>query len=638
MLQENTPTLLLCEANWLSCGHMKLHLFVIFILLIPINVLGQLTNKQLLQKIDSAWTYLDYGLAPKKARALADELNAIYEENGSYIARINALQIIGESYYYSPHIDSALYWYEKAKAFSKANDDLNELAHTTVSLGSILSEMSRYDEACAQFDESIKIRESLNDTDNLVFIYIKKAWTNNMADKHDLAMEDYLIAEAYAREIKDTAEWANALNGMAIVQKKQNNLEKSEELFLQAIDLQESIGDIFGKTASEGNLAMVYKSMGQYERAYSIYPPLVDLYTKEGFDLGVMSCCINMAICSNFLGEHRRAIKEGKKGEKIAINNSQAESACDISNEIAKAYLQLNILDSAMIWAEKAAVLAEDNFSLEKEMANALTLSEIHAAQGNHRLALDEYKRYSAVKDSIFESEKSRQVLDLQAKYETAQRERQIAILEADAQLKEQTQFTLLLGLIFVFIGAIAIINRETKRRKKAQELHESEIKRARLEQEKLQNELEFKNRELVSKALHIAQKNEMLHEIQERLQQHQNERENEHTEVDQVIRTLNFDQKMSDHWDQFTQTFTETNPNFFRALNEQYQGLTKNELRLCALLKMNLGNKDIANMLNISDDGVKKARYRLRKKLDLQTNESLDEFILRIDSRAFSA
>lgn len=617
---------------------MKLKNYLGLILLIPIGAFGQLSDKQILQKVDSAWTYLDYGLEPKKARALADELNAIYEENGSYIARINALQITGESFYYSPHIDSALYWYEKAKVFSEANNDLNELAHTTVSLGSILSEMSRYDEACAQFDESIKIRESLNDTDNLVFIYIKKAWTNNMADKHDLAMEDYLIAEAYAREIKDTAEWANALNGMAIVQKKQNNLEKSEELFLKAIDLQESIGDIFGKTASEGNLAMVYKSMGQYERAYSIYPPLVDLYTKEGFDLGVMSCCINMAICSNFLGEHRRAIQEGRKGEKIAINNSQAESACDISNEIAKAYIQLNILDSAMIWAEKAALLAEENFSLEKEMANALTLSEIHAAQGNHLLALDEYKRYSAVKDSIFESEKSRQVLDLQAKYETAQRERQIAILEADAQLKEQTQFTLLLGLIFVFIGAIAIINRETKRRKKAQELHESEIKRARLEQEKLQNELEFKNRELVSKALHIAQKNEMLHEIQEKLQQHQNERENEHTEVDQVIRTLNFDQKMSDHWDQFTQTFTETNPNFFHALNEQYQGLTKNELRLCALLKMNLGNKDIANMLNISDDGVKKARYRLRKKLDLQTNESLDEFILRIDSRAFSA
>ncbi len=601
------------------------------------GVSGQLSDKEILQKVDSAWDYLDYGLAPEKARKLAQELDAIYQESGSPTARINALQITGESYYYSPHIDSALYFYEQAKEYCKEVDDMNELAHTTVSIGSILSEMSRYDEACAEFEESIKIRESMNDTTNLVFIYIKKAWTNNMADKHDLAMQDYLVALEFARELKDTTDWANALNGMAIVQKKQRNLEKAEELFLQAIALQEASGDLFGKSASEGNLAMVYKSMGQYERAYSMYPPLVKLYAEEGFDLGVMSCSINMAICSNYLGEYRRAINEGKKGETLAVNNSQAESACDISNEIAKAYLHLNILDSAMIWAKKAAFLSKDNFSLEKEMANALTLSEIHKAQGNHLLALNEYKRYSAVKDSIFETEKSKQVLDLQAKYETAENERQIAILEADAKLKDQAQFTLILGLLFVSIGAFAIINRETKRRKKAQELHESEIKRAHLEQEKLQNELEFKNRELVSKALHIAQKNEMLSEIQERLQQHQEEAENNGSEVDRVIRTLNFDQKMSDHWDQFTQTFTETNPNFFHVLNQQFDGLTKNELRLCALLKMNLSTKDIANMLNISDDGVKKARYRLRKKLDLQTNESLDDFIFKLDSRAFS-
>lgn len=74
--------------------------------------------------------------------------------------------------------------------------------------------MSRYEEACAEFDESIKISESMNDTDNLVFIYIKKAWTNNMADKHDLAMEDYLIAEGYARELNDTMDWEKHSNAV----------------------------------------------------------------------------------------------------------------------------------------------------------------------------------------------------------------------------------------------------------------------------------------------------------------------------------------------------------------------------------------------------------------------------------------
>lgn len=78
---------------------MKLKYYLGLILLVPIGAFGQLSDKQILQKVDSARSYLDYGLEPEKARALADELNAIYEKNGSYIARINALQSTGESYY-----------------------------------------------------------------------------------------------------------------------------------------------------------------------------------------------------------------------------------------------------------------------------------------------------------------------------------------------------------------------------------------------------------------------------------------------------------------------------------------------------------------------------------------------------------
>ncbi|MGB5236435.1 MAG: LuxR C-terminal-related transcriptional regulator, partial [Flavobacteriaceae bacterium] len=56
---------------------------------------------------------------------------------------------------------------------------------------------------------------------------------------------------------------------------------------------------------------------------------------------------------------------------------------------------------------------------------------------------------------------------------------------------------------------------------------------------------------------------------------------------------------------------------------------ITKNELRLMALLKMNLSSKEIATILNISSEGIKKARYRLRKKLDISSEESLQEMVL---------
>jgi len=61
------------------------------------------------------------------------------------------------------------------------------------------------------------------------------------------------------------------------------------------------------------------------------------------------------------------------------------------------------------------------------------------------------------------------------------------------------------------------------------------------------------------------------------------------------------------------------------------YPEVSNNDLRLMSLLKMNLSSKEIANILNISVEGVKKARYRLRKKLNLNTEESPQELVIEL-------
>lgn len=61
------------------------------------------------------------------------------------------------------------------------------------------------------------------------------------------------------------------------------------------------------------------------------------------------------------------------------------------------------------------------------------------------------------------------------------------------------------------------------------------------------------------------------------------------------------------------------------------YPEVSNNDLRLMSLLKLNLSSKEIANILNISVEGVKKARYRLRKKLNLNTEESPQELVIEL-------
>ena len=98
---------------------------------------------------------------------------------------------------------------------------------------------------------------------------------------------------------------------------------------------------------------------------------------------------------------------------------------------------------------------------------------------------------------------------------------------------------------------------------------------------------------------------------------------------LSQLIRSINFDLQDDNNWENFSRYFEEVHKDFNGNVKTKYPSVTSNELRLLALLKMNLSSKEIANILNISPEGIKKARYRLRKKLDLTTEESLQNLVL---------
>ncbi|MGD1945089.1 MAG: helix-turn-helix transcriptional regulator [Croceivirga sp.] len=98
-----------------------------------------------------------------------------------------------------------------------------------------------------------------------------------------------------------------------------------------------------------------------------------------------------------------------------------------------------------------------------------------------------------------------------------------------------------------------------------------------------------------------------------------------------ELIKTINFDQHDDKNWESFTQYFEQVHNDFAINVKKRYPEVTKNELRFMALIKMNLSSKEIATILNISTDGIKKARQRLRKKMGLSPNDSLENSVMTI-------
>ncbi len=173
---------------------------------------------------------------------------------------------------------------------------------------------------------------------------------------------------------------------------------------------------------------------------------------------------------------------------------------------------------------------------------------------------------------------------------------------------------------------------------KKLQYLHQLEIDKAEneliaLRNEKLEAEINFKNTELASSAMHLVQKGELLTSMKSDLNQIMKEVKNQEaaSELKKLVKTLGEDDKMDKDWEHFTQHFDKVHNDFVEKLKEKHPNVTGNEIKLCAYLRMNLSTKEIAQLMNISARGVEISRYRLRKKLKLETKDNLFKYLIDI-------
>ncbi len=187
-----------------------------------------------------------------------------------------------------------------------------------------------------------------------------------------------------------------------------------------------------------------------------------------------------------------------------------------------------------------------------------------------------------------------------------------------------------LLGVSLVFL--IQYYNRR-KLRRKQRDLEEKmkkeqEEKLAAMEKEKLAREIKLKQNELASSTLNIAKKNEMILELKNMLIMNKEKFSNSQR-YRSFIRKLDNSIQDTDDWKRFEVNFKELHEDFFERLLKEYPNLTPKDLKLCAYLKMNLSTKEIAPLMAISIRGVEIHRYRLRKKLEIDSSKSLSNFLI---------
>lgn len=157
----------------------------------------------------------------------------------------------------------------------------------------------------------------------------------------------------------------------------------------------------------------------------------------------------------------------------------------------------------------------------------------------------------------------------------------------------------------------------------------QSELEKGKIEQQKMNEDLEHKSKQLTTHALNMMQKNKLLQEVNKSIDEIVKNPDKEfENNFRNLKRQINRSIKADDDWEVFKMYFVQINSNFFEKLKSINPDLTKYDLRLCALIKLNLNIKESAAVLNLSPNSIKSARYKLRKRLNLEVEQDLYEFI----------
>lgn len=295
--------------------------------------------------------------------------------------------------------------------------------------------------------------------------------------------------------------------------------------------------------------------------------------------------------------------------------------------------LKFGTADSAGRAYEQAKKLAQ---GLGDRAFYLLVLEQIiglRKQQNNYKEATVLQDEIATVRDSINSFDQRRLAKSLETRFNVAEKDRKLLLLQNERDLSRLSNYLLWTTICFVLLlsaGIIVFLRRVNSRDRALLQTREELMKA--LEEQKsirekyLQNELEHRESQLSAMAFQIMQKNELMQELKQQVDENKAPAGNE-----AFHKIINKGLSHEKEWEDFNVYFESINKNFYTRLKDLYPGISPNDLKLAALIKLNLSIKEMSVMLNISPDSVKTARYRLRKKLSLTTEDNLTDFILKL-------
>ncbi|WP_461100029.1 tetratricopeptide repeat protein [Telluribacter humicola] len=453
------------------------------------------------------------------------------------------------------------------------------------------------------------------------------------------ALDYYQQAEKRFREQQQDEHLARNLNDQGLLYYYSHQPDQARQYYDKALAIYQQRGDRAGRAETLGKIGHLYEKQQRYDRAFHLQRQALADYQRVDHQAGTAKIYENLGSIYEDLEQYDSAYVNYSKALLINKKNGNEIAQIEILNNLGDVLRKTGRYRQGMAYSWQALALAQ-----QKGVRYQLTSAYNDLAKGYNLLNRNDSAYYylslsRRYQTDIYSEEANKQMALLQTLYDLEKKDNEIESLTHEQERARLiTGSVVLIVLLVVVVGGL-VISRQRLKLKNEQVLRSQnearnqlmlmELKNKKLEEESLRQQLEVNAKGLTSHTLHLIEKNQFLDGLRSTMESMvKEEKRDQKKQLKQLIEQIQQNITHDDHWNEFRTVFEQVHQSFLTRLQQQCDNLTTNDIRLVALIRMNLDSRDVATLLGVSTDSLRVIRYRLRKKLNLPQGDSLSAYI----------
>lgn len=356
------------------------------------------------------------------------------------------------------------------KAFKKANFQ-SGMFNATMNIGVMHRLQGKMDSTEFYFEKAYAIAEKAKNNENK--FNILKNIGDLKSNQGDLvsAQEKYFEALKIANIMKNDDFKSNALQAIGLIYDYQKNYEKALDYYNQSLKIDIKIGDKHSQANTYGNIGELYRQQGIIEKASENYQLAYKLSKEIGLRKLVAGNLLNLAIICTGKKEYKKSLNLINESLTIGKEINDGQLLCLAYSTLGDNYLNAGNYQKATNNYKIGISLSKEKQQYDIMVKSYFGLSEAYKGLGNYKAAYENLEIYKTLSDSMLNEENSRQINEMEAKYQTEKKEKENLKLQSENEIKDlkiyQKQNQLFAsigaGILLLLLGFVAYNRKQIK-------------------------------------------------------------------------------------------------------------------------------------------------------------------------------